>query len=334
MQTVIIALVGLAAIVSAVPTQQLSTADFAKILEEGSRGCQRSVQTRFDQLQCAPARTVNDIYKQIPGNRETVRRYATGDFMRTLDLCAEREGGNASDWNKMTANRLKLGAEANGPVWQDCNAQITKEKVDCKNAKNLLCAFKQGTHFRCMDLNQFKRTTKTLEISGDQCNVIEAVGDGRPTDAKEFNARTTESFRGGGCITRKDETDVKCFAETTVQAIMSRFPTGINPRTNAAVQPGLQQTIDSCLKEQTLGFPRLRVKANQVYKAGKERDECVKQITQDEKNCKKATAMLCQHSYGIDLRCLDQDNDIKKRTAIRVDQCQDAVNALRIEQGL
>jgi len=310
--------------------RQLTVDEFKKAVNTGATGCVRQKMTNFDRLQCAPARTVNDIYKQIPGQRETVRQFAPGDFMRTLDLCASRENNNASDWNKITANRGKLGAKFAATVWTDCESQIKVEKEDCKNAKNQLCAFANGLHFRCMDTEQQKRKAKTLDGAGnDQCNVIEALGDGRPANSKEFNDRMLESRRG--CAQKKDETDVKCFSETSVQAILSHFPTGVNVRANAGAQPGLTQTMDMCSKRQQVGMGPLRARAAQTYGfATPQYTKCIAQLKTDEEDCKKAVQILCQHSYGIDMSCQQKQFESRNRIA-PLDPCQQAMTSLTVD---
>jgi len=313
------------------PTQTVQ--EFTKLIDASRAECvrypaKRQKQVRYDQSQCgAPCcTTIQQIYAMIPGNRETVRRYATADFMKTLDLCVTRENNNATDWRKIQANRLKLGNKLNSDTWNDCAAQIKLEQADCKDAKNVLCAFRQGTAFNCAEPAQFTRQAQTLSLKGDQCNVIVAFGDGRPTTSAEFNKRVQDSRRG--CLTKKDPTDAQCFGENSIELLLNRFPTGVNVKGNTNAYAGLSNSIDMCVNRNDAGFIKIRIKANQVYAAGKARNDCLAQLTQDEETCKKVKSILCAYSYGVDFSCADADAQITKRRVAIPDQCSEAVRAI------
>ena len=120
----------------------------------------------------------------------------------------------------------------------------------------------------------------------------------------------------------------RCFADKNIGLLLSHFPSGINVKANARVVPGLSQSIDFCQERESEGFIKIRIKANQIYRAGRDRDECLRQLTQDEEMCRSVRRFLCSYSYGIDLSCLPADPNITRRRVAVVDQCSDAIRAL------
>ena len=138
-----------------------SEADFQAAITESYRQClpvnaRGNIERRrnhFDQSVTSPRVvagtcpgliTIKQYYNVIPGGRTMVQRNAPAYFMRTLELCASREEGGSDDWRTINANRGKLGSGLQDDAWRECQTQMEQEKADCKTAKQVLCAFKQG----------------------------------------------------------------------------------------------------------------------------------------------------------------------------------------------
>jgi len=318
----------------------LTPEQFKAIINRSRQSCWsrpqlKQVEKRYDNNECGRD-TIQTMYEKIPGNKAMVNLYAPYDFERTLELCASRENKDSTDWNVITANRRKLGASQNTAVWTDCQTQMTAEKVDCKNAKNVLCAFARGTALECVVDEQKKRTCTTIE-QGDKCNAIESLADGRPENATEFNQRIQASRRQCTNSRTKQPTDqanqfvnANCYADQKLPLLMTRFPTGITPNSVLAQaaypQPGLRETVTMCNNRDEVGFPKILARSWQASFAG-ERQACQAQMTQEQKDCKAVQQMICAFSYGVDYSCWRQD--LKARQGVQQhDACERIVNDL------
>lgn len=293
----------------------------------------KQIETRYDHGECG-VDTIEKMYEKVPGNKATVNLYAPYEVKRTLALCVTRENKQSTDWNVMIANRHKLGASATSDVWTDCQTQITAERVDCKNAKNMLCAFQHGTAFECARDEQKKRTCTTIE-HGDKCNEVESLADGRPQNATEFNQRVAASRRqcAADADNRQPEdknnqfVNQNCAADQKLSMLMTRFPTGINENrvlADAARQPGLRETVTMCKNREQTGFAQIRARSNAAQFAS-ERVACQAQLTQEQTDCKTAQHLICAYSFGVDFSCWKQQL-AHRQGAAKYDQCERVFN--------
>jgi len=321
--------------------QDTLTSDaFRAIINKSRQDCWTNVQsketeTRYDRGECG-VDTIETMYEKTPGNKQSVDLYAPYDFQRTLDLCSSRENKQGTDWNVMIVNRYKLGASAYTEVWNDCQNQITAERVDCKNAKNVLCAFEHGTALECVFDQQKKRTCTTLE-QGDKCNAVESLADGRPQNATDFNQRVAASRRQCADPGYKQPEDqfnqfvnTNCYADQKISMLMTRFPPGISPDlvlAEAYAQPGLRETVAMCKSRDEIGFPQITARSWQAAFAN-ERAACQAQLTQEQKDCKTAQHLICAFSFGVDFSCWKQDL-VHRQGVQQHDACEQIVNDVR-----
>jgi len=315
----------------------LTTDGFKAIINKSRQDCWSGVQTketetRYDRGECG-LDTIEAMYSKIPGNRQTVNLYAPYELQRTFDLCSSRENKKGTDWNVMIANRYKLGASAYTDVWNNCQTQIDQERVDCKNAKNVLCAFERGTAFECEPDDQKKRTCTTLE-QGDKCYAVESLDDGRPQNATDFNNRVAQSRRQ--CLTQKQPEDqynqfvnTNCYADQKISTLLTRFPPGITHDlvlAEAYPQPGLRETVTMCENREQVGFAQIQARSWAAQFAN-ERTACQAQLTQEQKDCKTAQHLICAFSFGVDFSCWTQD--LTHRQGVQQhDACEQIVNDL------
>lgn len=316
----------------------LTTDQFKALINKSRQDCWRNpqlkqVEKRYDLGQCGRD-TIQAMYEKIPGNKATVNLYAPYDLERTLELCVSRENKDSTDWNVITANRRRLGAAQTTSVWTDCNNQMTAEKLDCKNAKNILCGFARGTALECMEDAQKKRTCTTIE-QGDKCNAIESLTDGRPENTTEFNQRIAASRRQCSASKTKQPTDqanqfvnANCYADQKLPLLMTRFPSGMTSNAVLApagyYQPGLRETVAMCNSRDEVGFPKILARSWQAAYAS-DRQACQAQLTQEQKDCKAAQQIICAYSYGVDYSCWKQDLKARSGGQQR-DACERIVN--------
>jgi hypothetical protein len=317
--------------------QSLTSDEFKAIINKSRQDCltgrqTKANETRYDHGDCG-ADTIDTMYNKIPGNKSTVNLYASYELKRTFELCSSRDDKNGNDWNTMLANRYKLGASAYTGVWTDCQKQIDKERADCKNAKNVLCAFKRGTAFECVPDQQKKRTCTTLE-QGDECYAVEALVDGRPKNVTDFNSRVAASRRQ--CIdpSQKQQADqynqfvnTNCNADRRISMLLTRFPPGMTKDqvlAQAYPQPGLRETVAMCINREQVGFTPITARAWTAPFAT-DRTACLAQLTKEQDDCKTAQHLICAFSFGVDFSCWKQE--LKSRQGIQQhDACERIVS--------
>lgn len=321
--------------------QQQTSDQFRQMITKSRQDCvsgrqAKATETRYDRGECG-ADTIEQMYVKVPGGKATVNLYAPYEFKRTLALCITRENKQGTDWNVMIANRHKLGASATTDVWTDCQTQITAERVDCKNAKNVLCAFEHGTAFECVPDAQRQRTSTTIE-HGDKCYEVEALADGRPQNATDFNQRIAASKHQCATNPADQQTEDKnnqfvnqnCAADPKMSTLMTRFPNGIDQNrvlAEANRQPGLHDTVTMCINREQAGFAQIRARSNAAQFAS-ERATCQVQLTQDQTDCKTAHQLVCAFSFGVDFSCWKQVLANRQGSAAKHDPCQEIVNDL------
>jgi len=247
--------------------------------------------------------------------------------MKTYELCAIRElAGAPTSWTEITKNRAKVGLTLASPTWKDCDAQMKLEKEDCKNAENLLCAFRQGTEFSCANAQQLKRTTTTLE-KGDRCYMMVAYGQGRPFDKKSFTTKLASTKKN--CHTDAETIENKCAQEKTFNEMFEELPEGIKWTAYAKPNTDLYKIINNCVARETYGWPNYKAQVNRVLVGAKNRDartKCLAQVTAEQNtDCKGAAKIVCAFTYGVDFSCADEDQ--KRRVASATD-CAAVDNAI------
>lgn len=285
--------------------------------------------------------TTGELLDQIPGGLTTVKQYSAGrarfDLYKTATLCEERESEDgAKSWKNIDKTaRVEMRLTPRTEVYSECQAQMEREKRDCADIKNILCAFKNHQAFECAPDNQRDREAGTIDET-DQCFAFAFFNYGRPTTLKDFRARQRSSKLN--CRRDKDMIEMRCGRkDETLQQIVASLP---NDRAYSfdrdivvAKMPEIQAGLDDCLLIERYGYAKLRVKANQELRGVQNADQrrrCLATLADDQTDrCKQVNDVMCAYSYGTDLSCKPEAQSLTRES----DACAPVIAAIAVEMG-